>query len=173
RSRLSHPSATPKACACTDGPTAPETTIGTPAGCSRTREFMRKLCQPSLVRLPQPARYTLNPTLTANKRPPSWLLTGSRCKSCPGRGRFQHTRSLVAARIGEEPGVTSSVNLTCGLVHSETLQQPGVPPLRRRSDGTLSERMASEEATQIRGYLGVLLPSAATGRWCVGASHAH
>ena len=34
-------------------------------------------------------------------------------------------------------------------------QQPGVPPLQRRSDGTISERMASEEATQIRGHLGV------------------
>ena len=138
---------------------------------SRMHEFTRNLCQPSLVRLPRPARQALNLTLTANKRPHFWLLTGSKCKSWLGRAKFQHTLSSVDLGIGEEPGVTSSANLTSGLVLSETPQQPGVPPLQRRSDGTISERMASEEATQIRGYLGVLLPSAATGRWGVGASH--
>jgi len=138
---------------------------------SRMHEFTRNLCQPSLVRLPRPARQALNLTLTANKRPHFWLLTGSKCKSWLGRAKFQHTLSSVDPGIAEEPGVTSSANLTSGLVLSETPQQPGVPPLQRRSDGTISERMASEEATQIRGYLGVLLPSAATGRWGVGASH--
>src|ERR1019366_8078631 len=93
----------------------PETSIGTGHDASRMHEFTRNLCQPSLVRLPKPARYTLNLTLTANKRPHSWLSTGSRCKSCLGKERFQHTPFSVDPGIGEEPGVTSSANLTSGL----------------------------------------------------------
>ena len=59
--------------------------MGTRHFASRTPELTRNLCQPNLVRLPQPARHTLNLTLTANKRPHSWLSTGSKCKSCLGK----------------------------------------------------------------------------------------
>src|SRR5664280_3809352 len=73
----------------------PETTIGTRHDAWRMHEFTRNLCQPSLVRLPQPARQALNLTLTANKRPHFWLLTGSKCKSWLERAKFQHTLSSV------------------------------------------------------------------------------
>src|ERR1039457_1391083 len=76
----------------------PETTIGTRHDAWRMHEFTRNLCQPSLVRLPQPARQALNLTLTANKRPHFWLLTGSKCKSWLERAKFQHTLSFSGPR---------------------------------------------------------------------------
>src|SRR5712692_8087556 len=140
----------------------------------REEGLTRIQCQPSQGRSRRPSQLTSNLTLIANERRNFCRLTGRRYKDCLGSAEFLHTLYLPEPGTGGQPGGTSSANLTSGLALSETPHQPGVPPLqRRRSDGTISKWVASEEATQIRGHLGVLIPSAATRRWRVGASHAH
>jgi hypothetical protein len=62
----------------------------------------------------------LNLTLTANRQPYSWPLTGRRCKNCLARAKSQHIRYSADPAVGGQLGGTSSANLTSGRVLSDT-----------------------------------------------------